>query len=1279
MTSSELTASPHAGPYGAAVAPDLTSAVINAVQAGADELERLDGIAAHAETRLRGAWQILSSGRNAEAKGDDRFFALLDSVVSDLTSRLSESRRVASTFNIVFFGRTGAGKSTLLSALGGLNGELVSNGVSDFTTEVRALDWQSCRLYDTPGINGWGRTRSRPDLERTAREAIQVADVVLLCFDSQGPQASEFGKVAEWVLAYGKPAVAVLNMRNPMWRHFVRASSAQRKGLSQTARQHADTIGSELEAIGLYGVPVVAVHSKRALFARASVPFLAPAAVELEKERSAHGVDRLDRWSNLPLLEELIAACIREGAGDLRLAALREGFQARLIELADELELVAEEQQQRGVVVERAIAAWLNVLGYPEPPAEGSDLLRELESARGEPFTAPVSGRLEGHVRHLLRSHLYPHRTKSLRAAENLILDAFADQRVVTEEELEDHVFDSTALDKSLVKVAKKAGEFLSNNLGLARIDARVDLDLIDRSPFTIRGNAARGQRWSANVLRALGMFGGAASATLGILAVTNIWNPVGWVAAVVLVGTGAVSALVNFFGRRTRKGAESRRVTARAFAVAGARSTVNAFYDMCEARQLEVILARSRESAAALLNESLTDALHTRMGCTMLKAESVWMRGQAQNQPQTASASEVIRRAGARVLSQVDGWDPPSLEALLLGEDWIIDEMQEASPARISQLDHRRYTEATEQGQSGLSEFLHLDRASGDPGLIRRWLEGASAAASISPQERAELDAARLLLDTPPNVVVLGDYSSGKTSLIKRLLADAGTETPAALGVAAGSATSEASRYPFGAVVLVDVPGFQSGRSDHDAVAADATRDAALVIVVLHVNLLIGDTTRLERLLLGDESRVGLAPHTIYVIGRIDEIGVDPQLSARDFLARRGRKVDELLSILRSRGLDVRAGRVLPVAADPYGLVSDRTPVGREDYDSVNRLWDGIAALSEPLLALEHKSAVGLAASAALDRGRSALRSAHCRLQAEVIDLELALTISARLEQVLETSLAELKLLTQSVERRIRRVVDDHANEMLAEALGAGPAEVNAMSKRLKTWWEDPRLDSAMQSLQTAVDRDIADWWKRHSSELERELRRFEFVMKQQDLPDSGEGVADVLGAGIGMAAGVIKGAHGVGKAIGNRDAVYAIGKALRFKFKPWGAVKLGAKVGKAAAVLGVVAVAFDIADFVNDQVQQEKREQARKAAGEHIRSTADVVVADLLAQDGGPMEYLRQSEREFVAQLKQLQRESAVQRDTVLGTLRDLDEVEAIQVGGEELADVRIERVMR
>src|SRR5664280_940856 len=175
------------------------------------------------------------------------------------------------------------GKSTLLSALGGLDGELVSDGRSDFTTGVRSLDWHSCRLYDTPGINGWGRTRARPDLEESARVAVEVADVVLLCFDSQSQQSSEFAKVAMWVRAYRKPVIAVLNMRNTLWRHPARvASAAHRKGLAQTAQQHADNITSELEAIGLFDVPVVALHSKRGLFARASTPFAGPAASELE-------------------------------------------------------------------------------------------------------------------------------------------------------------------------------------------------------------------------------------------------------------------------------------------------------------------------------------------------------------------------------------------------------------------------------------------------------------------------------------------------------------------------------------------------------------------------------------------------------------------------------------------------------------------------------------------------------------------------------------------------------------------------------------------------------------------------------------------------------------------------------------------------------------------------------------------------------------------------------------------------------------------------------------
>ena len=1280
MTTSEQPADGASGSAAEPARSSLADAVADAVQSGADELARLEGLVAEAESRLRNAWQVLSTGRREESRDDDGFFALLDSVVGDLKDRLSESHRVSSTFNIVFFGRTGAGKSTLLSALGGLNGELVSSdGRSDFTTDVRALDWHGCRLYDTPGINGWGRTRSRPDLEKSAREAVQVADVVLLCFDSQGPQASEFGKVAEWVRAYGKPAIGVFNMRNVKWRHPARESTAAlRKGLSQTVQQHADTIASELDAIGLPGVPIVAINAKRGLFARASVPFVGPAAGELEHERAVYGLEYLDRWSNLPVLEQLMSACILEGAGDLKLAALREGFQVRLRELADEVDLVAEEQQQRGAVIERTVAAWLDNLGYPEPAAMGTDLLRQLEAARGEPFTAPVLGRLEGHGRHLLRSHLYPHRTKSLRAAETLILDAFGDERAVEGAEFEEQVFDTRALNKSIALVARQAGEFLSANLGLAGADARIELELIDRLAPSIRGHAGRGLRWGANVLRALGLLGSAASAALGVLALTNFWNPAGWVAAVVLVGTGAVSAILNFFGRRARKGAEQRRVTARARAVAEARATVNSYYDECETQQLVRILAKSWESATPRLDDLLKDALRTRVGYATVTSEARWLRSQADAQPPSPSSSDVIRLAAERVLAQASGGDPQNLNALLLGEDWILSTTQEKAADRFSELDREWHVSAADKNRSEFAAYLRQGHLPMDSERIGRWLKRASRVALLDQRARAELESAGILLDTPPNVVVLGDYSSGKTSLIKRLLADAGAETPTGLSVAAGRATNAVGHYPYGPLVLVDAPGFQSGQDDHDAVALNAAQDAAIVIVVLHVNLLIGETSRLERLLLGDEVRVGKAARTVYVIGRIDEVGTDPQSTAREFLGRRQRKVEELLSILESRGLVVEPSRVLPLSADPYALVGDRTPVVRADYAAANRIWDGISTLSEPLLALEGDLLVRHSAGAALDRGRSALLSARRRLVLDRADIQDALAASERLEQLMETSLAELRLLMHSIERRIGRAVDDHANEVLAEALGSGPAEVAPMSKRLRTWWNDPRLDSAIQALQGSVDRDLTDWWTRHASELDRELRRVEFAMNRDELPKPGNEVGDAVGAGLGVAAGIVRGAHGIGKALGNRDAVYAIGKALGAKFKPWGAVKLGAKVGKAAAVLGVVAVAFDIAEFVNDNIQQEKREQARKVAVEHVRATVDTVVSDLLTQVGGPIEYGKQSEKDIIDQLTQLREESELQHQSLLEISHGLEELILLQDAGAVLAEAHLERVM-
>ena len=128
------------------------------------------------------------------------YTALLTEKKIEAESRFTRQRDPGfATFNLVLFGRTGAGKSSLIEALSSGNGEPISQGESDWTTDVRDVYWRSSRLVDTPGIGGWGRSGSRAELEARAEAAVADADVVILCFDTQSQQDGEFSKIAQWV------------------------------------------------------------------------------------------------------------------------------------------------------------------------------------------------------------------------------------------------------------------------------------------------------------------------------------------------------------------------------------------------------------------------------------------------------------------------------------------------------------------------------------------------------------------------------------------------------------------------------------------------------------------------------------------------------------------------------------------------------------------------------------------------------------------------------------------------------------------------------------------------------------------------------------------------------------------------------------------------------------------------------------------------------------------------------------------------------------------------
>lgn len=265
----------------------------------------------------------------------------------------------------------------------------------------------------------------------------RFADVVLLCFDSQSQQASEFAKVADWVRHYGKPTIAVLNIRNLRWRHPAKMpNQVAREHISMPVRQHRDNIRSELSNIGLPDTPVVAVHSRRALFARATPPYRGPAEPDFLSDRKQFGVAYLAQWSNFGVLESLLTAVITCGGSQLRLTSLREGMRAILLDEATNLESLHRRLSERADEIDRAASRYLKALGYLEDDERScflhddewcGDLLTLAESARGRPYRAS-EGAFSRYVRTLLKPQLTEPKSNAVRRFKDLERRAFEDK-----------------------------------------------------------------------------------------------------------------------------------------------------------------------------------------------------------------------------------------------------------------------------------------------------------------------------------------------------------------------------------------------------------------------------------------------------------------------------------------------------------------------------------------------------------------------------------------------------------------------------------------------------------------------------------------------------------------------------------------------------------------------------------------------------------------------------------------------------------------------------------
>jgi hypothetical protein len=84
------------------------------------------------------------------------------------------------------------------------------------------------------------------------------------------------------------------------------------------------------------------------------------------------------------------------------------------------------------------------------------------------------------------------------------------------------------------------------------------------------------------------------------------------------------------------------------------------------------------------------------------------------------------------------------------------------------------------------------------------------------------------------------------------------------------------------------------------------------------------------------------------------------------------------------------------------------------------------------------------------------------------------------------------------------------------------------------------------------------------------------------------------------------------------NRDVVYGIGKALGFRFRPWGAVRLAQQLAKVGAALAVVGVVLDVREIWKQEDRLKRAEEERRQLDQFVRESVSAVVREVAEQQG-------------------------------------------------------------
>lgn len=521
------------------------------------------------------------------------------------------------------------------------------------------------------------------------------------------------------------------------------------------------------------------------------------------------------------------------------------------------------------------------------------------------------------------------------------------------------------------------------------------------------------------------------------------------------------------------------------------------------------------------------------------------------------------------------------------------------------------------------------------------------------------------------PQLVLTGQYSSGKSTLVKAL-----TDEAAQVVIDSAVATDKVHTFDWdGLVDLVDTPGVQAGLPEHDQLAEQALRTADLVLFAVTVDLFDDGSVEHLRHITEDLRK---APQLLIVITKSRSLhaveGVR-EAAVREALGAFAEQVPwiecDAKTYLdgRHEGDPLRPSRL--IEASRMAAVKD----------TINRIARERGDLARFRVPLQQVALVAGEALAALTEER---------------DEEAVLTVLARQRGALTNrrGLLESAFERQATEFRTACI---RATEELADAAESIEDSVNPDWAKLEAASEtlNVELSTANQrfidGVHAALNSHLADF----TSEV-REIEASPYAHQLRTLEVQSDLEAHVIPADTGLvgesgrkqrqvpawgakAAEHLKNFHkgwgagtGVKQAAGSsgHQIVYKVGKLVRWKFEPWQAVRWANNIGKfAKAGAFVLPVALEAYAVVSEERQDlrvaKEKLRRRSALVGRVLTQCDDISRSALAQVRAEVD------AEFGAALREIDEVNASVRDNQ--TFRsDLSrDISAIQLEAQSMLD--------